>query len=125
MDYKVLIENLVADAMGKLPGLTKTVTVKYFVSEGQYDAETDTTTPVYDDVPDVVCVAAKPTFDDVQNHAVTFAHTKFVIPGKFLPKSPENDTDKIVIQPAGEVWNIKKVVGVPGDGVYLVFCVRT
>lgn len=123
MDYKVLIENLVADAMGKLPGLTKTVTVRYFVSDGVYDAETDTTNPVYDDVEGVVCVAAKPTFADIENHRVQFSDTKLIIPGKFLPKEPENDSDKVTLN--GQEWTIKKVVGVPGEGAYLVFVRRT
>jgi hypothetical protein len=61
-----LTQQLVADAITKqLPGLTKTVVVRYFVSNGGYDAESDSYQNVYNDVAGVVCIAAKPTFADV------------------------------------------------------------
>jgi hypothetical protein len=129
MDYGALITNLVADAIGnKLPGLTKTVVLHYFVSDGGYNAETDSNSPVYNDVPGVVCIAAKPTFQDTQDHGAVFADTKLIVPGKFMPAELQPETDKItIINRAGvaEEWNVKKCVGVPGDGVFLVFVNRT
>jgi hypothetical protein len=86
MDYGELTKKLVADAIkNKLPGLTKTMTLHYFVSDGGYNAESDSNSPVYNDVPDVVCIAAKPTFADVQDHGAVFTDTKLIIPGKFMP----------------------------------------
>lgn len=105
-------------------GLTESVTVRYFVSEGVFDVEADTAEPVYNDVNDVVVVVTKPSFDDVKDHKVVFTDAKLVIPGPFLPAEPEVDTDK-VIRANGEEWDIRKVVGVPGGGVWLVFIFRT
>jgi hypothetical protein len=122
-DSHELTQQLVADAMAKqLPGLTKTVVVRYFVSNGAYDAESDSYQNVYNDVPGVVCIAAKPTFADVSNYKVVHTSTKCIIPGKFLPSVPQEDTGHVQID--GVWWQITKVVEVPGESVYLVFCAR-
>lgn len=105
-------------------GLTESVTLRYFVSDGVYDVDTDTTTPVYNDVEEVLAVVAKPGFDDVKDHKVVFTDAKLIIPGPFLPSEPQVDTDK-VIRANGEEWDIRKVVGVPGNSVWLVFIYRT
>lgn len=105
-------------------GLTESITLRYFVSDGVFDVENDTTTPVHNDVADVLAVVAKPGFDDVKDHKVVFTDAKLVIPGPFLPSEPQVDTDK-VIRANGEEWDIRKVVGVPGGSVWLVFIYRT
>ena len=105
-------------------GLTENVTVRYFVSAGEFNVEEDTAVPVYNDVADVLAVVAKPSFDDVKDHKVIFTDAKLVIPGPFLPAEPQADTDK-VIRANGEEWDIRKVVGVPGGSVWLVFIYRT
>lgn len=105
-------------------GLTESVTLRYYVADGVYDVDTDTTTPTYNDVEEVLAVVAKPGFDDVKDHKVVFTDAKLVIPGPFLPSEPQVDTDK-VIRSNGEEWDIRKVVGVPGGSVWLVFIYRT
>lgn len=123
MDYGELTRKLVADAIiNKLPGLTKTVTFHYQQSAGEYDEETDTTTPVYTNVANVVCVGAKPTFGDVKERNVQFTDIKLIVPGTSLPSRPEDDTDRVTID--GELWNIRKAIEVPGKSVYLIFCNR-
>jgi hypothetical protein len=124
MDYAALTQKLVADAIGnKLPGLTKTVTLHYFVSDGGYDAESDSNSPVYNDVTGVVCIAAKPTFADVQDHGAVFTDTKLVIPGTSMPAELQVETDKVTLD--GKEWQVRKCVGVPGRSVFLVFVLRT
>lgn len=123
MDYGALTQKLVADAIAnKLPGLTKTVVLHYFVSDGGYDAESDSNTPVYKDVPGVVCIAAKPTFADVQDHGAVFTDTKLIIPGKFMPAELRVETDKVTLD--GAEWQVRKCVGVPGGSVFIVFVLR-
>lgn len=123
MDFGALTQNLVADAIkNKLPGLTKTVTLHYFVSNGVYDVESDSYSTVYNDVAGVVCIAAKPTFQDVQQHNAVFTQTKLIIPGKFMPSDLKAETDKVTMD--GEEWQVKKFVGVPGRAVFLVFVER-
>lgn len=105
-------------------GLTESITAKYYVSDGVYDVETDTTQPVWNDVPDVLAVVAKPSFDDVKDHKVIFTDAKLVIPGPLLPAELQADTDKVV-RANGELWDVRKVIGVPGGSVWLVFIYRT
>lgn len=105
-------------------GLTEEVTFKFFVSAGTFDVEADTAIPEYNSVPKVLAVVAKPGFDDTKNSNVIFSDAKLVIPGPFLPQEPEPDTD-VVIRKNGEEWAIRKVVGVPGSSVWIVFIYRT
>lgn len=126
-DFAALIETLVGNAYTNIlapGGLTETVTLRYFVSNGVYDAENDTNTPVYSNVPGVVAVAAKPTFEDVRDHNVVFTAIKLIIQGVQVPNDLKTETDK-VIRPNGETWSVSKTVGVPGRGIFLVFIVRT
>ena len=123
-DYGALARRLVANAINtQLPGLTKEIVVRFYVSEGTYDPETDTTTPVYDDTDPFKVVAAKPTFEDVSDQSVNRNDTKLLVPGLSVPKSPRNDVDKVTMD--GTEWNIRKVIGVPGDPLYLVFVHQT
>lgn len=132
-DYGQLARDLVANAINnQLPGLTKDIVIRFFVSEGEYDAEADTTTPVYQNTTPFKVVAAKPTFEDVQEYEVNRKSIKLLVPGKSVSKQPANDVDKVLI---GKIvngvltgateWNIQKVVGVPGDPLYLVFVGQT
>ena len=120
---KQQVSNAFTNVLGP-GGLTEAVTVKYFVSEGTFNVEDDTAEPDYNDVEDVLVVVAKPSFDDVKNHKVIITDAKLVIPGPFLPSEPQADTDKVV-RANGELWDIRKVVGVPGSSVWLVFIYRT
>lgn len=105
-------------------GLTESVTVRYYVSAGVFNVEDDVAEPVFNDVEDVLAIVAKPSFDDVKDHKVIFTDAKLVIPGPLLPAEPQADTGKVV-RANGEEWDIRKVVGVPGSAVWLVFIYRT
>lgn len=105
-------------------GLTETVQFKFLTSAGVFNVEDDTTTAAYNTVPDVLAVVAKPGFDDTKNSNVIFSDAKLIIPGPFLPQEPEPDTD-MVVRANGEEWAIRKVVGVPGQSVWIVFIYRT
>jgi hypothetical protein len=125
--YNDLIKQQVSNAFKNIlapNGLSEEITVKYFVSEGAHNVEDDTTETIYNEVKDVVVIVAKPGFDDVKNHGVVFSDAKLIIPGPFIPSEPQVDTDK-VIRANGEEWDIRKVVGVPGGGVWTVFIYRT
>jgi hypothetical protein len=123
-DYSVLSRTLVANAFRtQMKGLTDLVTLRYLVSKGEYDVESDTTKDVYEDVKDVIVVAAKPTFEDVRDRNAVMTDTKLLIPGLFMPRELKNDTDS-VLMPDGFEWNVRKCVGVPGKSIYLVFVSR-
>jgi hypothetical protein len=119
-DYSTLINKLVGNAFSKqLPGLTKQIEIHYYVSAGTYDEDTDTTEPVWSKYKDITCVAAKPTMADVTDRGALFSDTKLIVPGTFIPGEPDTDTDRVIM--GGKEWNIRKVVGVPGEGVWLIF----
>lgn len=123
-DYGDLLKRLVADAIqNKVQGLNKKVTFRFFVSAGQYDPETDSEAAVFNDVPDVVVIAAKPTFEDVTKRNVVFTDMKLLVPGTAIPKEPQTDTDAVIVD--GEEWQVRKTVGVPGGSLYIVFIHRT
>ena len=105
-------------------GLTESVTFRYFVSPGVFNVEDDVAEPVFEDVEDVLAIVAKPSFDDVKDHKVIFTDAKLVIAGPLLPSEPQADTGKVV-RANGEEWDIRKVIGVPGGSVWLVFIYRT
>ena len=125
-NFKALIDREVAKAFNSLliPGeLTEEVTFNLFQSAGTYDPETDTTPVVYE-VVSLQAVVSKATEDDAKDHGIIRSDTKLVFPGTFLTQDPQVDTDKVT-RANGEVWDIRKTVGVPGRGVLLVFIYRT
>lgn len=125
-NLKEIIDQQIANAYTNIlapGGLTETVTFRYFVSAGTFNVEDDTNDPVYEDVEDVVVVAAKPTFQDVTEQNVVFNDVKLIVQGVDLPRDLEVETDK-VIRTTGE-WNVKKTIGVPGRGIFIVFVSQT
>ncbi len=120
---KQQVANVFTNVLGP-GGLTEEMTVRYFVEAGVFDVENDTAVPTYNDVEEVLTVVSKPGFDDVKDHKVIFTDAKLIIPGIFLPAEPQVDTDK-VIRANGEVWDIRKVIGVPGQGAWIIFIYRT
>lgn len=108
-------------------GLTESVTMRYYVSAGTYNVEEDTIEDVYNNVPEVIAVVSKPGFDDHKDHGALFTDAKLLIPGPFLPSEPQADTDKVIrrINNVDEEWDIRKVVGVPGSSLWIVFIYRT
>jgi hypothetical protein len=121
MDYAALTQRLVFDAIkNKTKGLNKKVTFHFYVSEGEYDPESDTKAPVYKDVPDVVVIAAKPGFEDVKDSPIVRTDVKLLVPGLAIPQEPQVDVDKVTMN--GALWDVKECIGVPGESLYIVFC---
>lgn len=123
-DYGALTKKLVADAIiSKIPGLNRKVSFNYFVSNGIYDAETDTQAPVYNIIPDVIVVGVAPSFDEATQLDMVSADLKLLVPGVSLPKELTLGVDKVTID--GDLWNIKMVKGVPGGSLFSVYVCRT
>jgi hypothetical protein len=120
-DYKKLIQDQVAKAFELLKqgNLTKEAVVRYFVSEGKYDAETDKKPIVWDSTDPVTVIVVKPSYGDVKERNVVFTDAKLLVPGTAIPKEPDTDTDRVLMD--GREWNIRKSVGVPGEGIYILF----
>lgn len=121
-NFKEIIDQQVANAFNNIlapGGLTTSLTLSYLVSQGEYDPVTETTNPVMNDVSGIVAVLAKPAFEDVRDHGVSLTGGKLIVPGSFIPAEPNTDTDRAIFN--GRSWNIHKCVGVPGQGIYLIF----
>lgn len=105
-------------------GFTESITFKLFVSAGEYDVETDTTLEVWNDVVVKDVIVAKPGSDDMKAHQeVIVTDAKLIVPGLKLPSLPEADTDKVIR--GGLTWDVRKVVGVPGDAVIIIYVYLT
>jgi hypothetical protein len=121
-NLKTLIDQQIANAFNNIlapGGLTVEITVRFLVSNGEWDPVTEETNPIYNDVPKVTCVLAKPGSTDVKDHGVSLTDGKLIIPGTFIPQEPDTDTDRVILN--GREWNIRKGVGVPGQGVYILY----
>ena len=132
-DYKTLIDTIVADVFAnRLPGLTVDIVIRYYISAGVYNAETDDESPVYENlyIPNVV--KAKPTFEDVRDRGAVLNNTKLIVPGQQITREFKTEVDRVVV--GGKLvdgvivgrkdTNIAKVVGVPGDSVWLIYVNR-
>lgn len=123
-DYATLASKLVLDAIkNKIPGLNITVDFHYWLSDGVYDEVADALVPEYTAIEDVVCVKAKPTAKDTADYGVQWNETKLIVPGLLVPQEPNPDADFVMI--AGIKHGISKVVGTPGNPVWLIFVKRT
>lgn len=126
MNFADLIHQQINNAFQNIlvpGGLTLDVTFKYFVSAGDYDPETDTTNPVFNDVAGVDVVETKITVDDMAEYAVLKTDKKLIVPGQYIPQDLEPEVDRVTYN--SETWHIRKTVGVPGRGVFIVFIYRT
>lgn len=124
MDYGALTRRLVAQAIGQnIPGLTIKIDFMFLLSDGAYDPETDTMGETYNEITDLTVTAVSPTMEDVTNYGITGKSKKLLVPGAAVPQEPRSDVDKVRI--GDKLWNIAKVVGVPGDSLYIVFVKET
>lgn len=119
MDYGQLSRDLVADAIAnKMPGLNTTVVFHWLTAQGDYDAdagEYEDTTVNSDPIP---VVAARPTFEEVQDGRAVATDVKLIVPGKLLDREIDDDTTATL---AGKKFTCFKGKGVPGGSVVIVF----
>lgn len=127
MTLKRTIENAIGDAFDNILGpgeLLENITLRFFDAMGTYDVEDDTQATTVTNVTVTNVLAAKPTTDDQRQQNVLGTDVKLVIPGRKISRIPQADTDK-VIRNGTEEWDIRKVVGVPGNGVVVCYVFRT
>lgn len=124
-NFAKIMQDRVANAYDKLlapGGLTETITFRFITDTGTYDPIADEIVPTFDEE-SVACVVSKPTEDDAKDHDVLSTDAKLVVPGTKLTQDPEADIDYVLR--AGEQWDVRKVVGVPGRAVVIVYIYRT
>jgi hypothetical protein len=118
-DYAQLARDLIADAIGnQMPGLNASVVLHYLVSQGDYDADAGAYANVWADSDPIPCVAARPTFEEVQGGKVIATDVKLIIPAKFLTREIDEQTTATI---SGKKYNVWKQKGVPGVVIEIVF----
>lgn len=115
-------KNIVAAFKGPLKPFLKAVTFQFFLSEGEYDPETDTTTNNYESVGPKSVPCLRPTVEEMSNYGVESAHQKIIIPKSYIPREMQ-PSDRILV--GQEEWTLVKTLGVPGEVVYIIFVKRT
>jgi hypothetical protein len=122
-DYAQLARDLVANAIGnQMPGLNVSVVFHYLVSQGDYDADAGGYVNVWADSDPIPCVAARPTFEEVQGGNVVATDVKLIVPAKFLTREIDEQTTATI---SGKKYNVWKEKGVPGTIIEIVFARRT
>jgi hypothetical protein len=121
-DYAELARDLIANAIGnQMPGLNASVVLHFLVSQGDYDAATGQYANVRADSDPISCVAARPTFEEVQGGNVVATDVKLIIPAKFLTREIDEQTTATI---AGKKYTVWKEKGVPGTIIEIVFARR-
>lgn len=127
MTLKRTIDRAVGDAFNRILGpgeLLEDITIVYLDDLGEYDPDEDEIAETTDPVTIRNVLVAKPTTDDREKQNVLSTDAKLVIPGVNLARIPQADTDQVLRAGKG-VWDIRKVVEVPGGSVLIVFVFQT
>lgn len=104
--------------------LTEEVTFRFMGEAGEYNVETDSIDVSYVDVGGIHPIVGSPSEDDMRDNDVLKTDATLTLPTAKLPQKPAADTDK-VIRANGELWDIRKVMGVPGESIYCIYIYRT
>lgn len=115
-------KNIIAAFKGPLKPFLKDVTFEYFLSEGEYDPETDTVSNAYETIGPKKVPCLRPTVEEMSNYGVESAHQKIIIPKSYVPREMQ-PSDRIKI--GQDEWTLAKTLGVPGEVVYIIFVKRT
>lgn len=111
-------KQIIAAFNGPLKDFLKEVTFEYLLDGGEYDAEADTVAATYDPVGPLKVPVVRPSEEDMNMLGVETKDSKIIVPGNYLPKAMEL-SDRV--QYDGRVHNIRRLTGVPGDVVYMIF----
>lgn len=123
MDYGELSRNLVADAFAnQMPGLTVSVVLHFLIAQGDYDADSGTYQNTVIDSDPIPCIAARPTFDEVQDGHAIATDVKLLVPGKLVTQEINAQTTATV---NGKIFTVHKGKDVPGGSVHIVFIRKT
>lgn len=121
MGFKSLLEGQVQNVfniLGQVDGLAPN---QIYVGDsgGQtYNTATRTYTSSEVDYPDVPMVLARFTSEEIDAEVVVTTDLKALIPALSLPVAPQHG-DKIRTQ-ANETYNVERIMGVPGDSLYIL-----
>lgn len=119
--FKSLLETQVQNAfkiLGQTDGLAPNQTYVGDSGGQTYNTATRTYTSAEVDYPDVPMVLARFKSEEIDDEITITTDLKALIAALDLPIAPQMG-DKIRTQ-AGEVYNVERIMGVPGDSLYIL-----
>lgn len=119
--FKSLLETQVQNAfkiLGQTDGLAPNQTYVGDSGGQTYNTATRTYTSAEVDYPDVPMVLARFKSEEIDDEITITTDLKALIAALDLPVAPQMG-DKIRTQ-AGEVYNVERIMGVPGDSLYIL-----
>jgi len=118
MSFSALVSGLVDSAFGIVGDLAKQVT--YVSNGGQtYDVESGKMVESTTSIPAVRCVATKFKSDEKDDQVAVLTDLKALIPASDLPGIEPKVDDEIVFANGSE-WDVRRVLGVPGDSLHIL-----
>lgn len=117
--FKALIQGLVVDAIDILDDLNKTFTYRQYLGQ-VYDPVSGQNVVTFNDIENVKAPFTKFKMDEVDNEVNTLTDTKAVVPALSLPGVTEPSENDVIITSEGERWNVRRLLGVPGESVFLI-----
>ena len=119
--FKSLMEIQVQNVfkiLGQTDGLAPNQTYVGDSGGQSYNTATRTYTSAEVDYPDVPMVLARFKSEEIDDQITVTTDLKALIAALDLPVTPQMG-DKIRTQ-AGEVYNVERIMGVPGDSLYIL-----
>jgi len=113
----------VMQILGQVDGLAPNQTFVSTEEDETYDTATRTYTAGETDYPDVPMVLARFTIEEMDSEIIATTDQKAIIASLDLPVEPRPQ-DKIRTAD-GKVYNVERLMGVPGESIYILHVRRT
>jgi len=124
--FESLLKNQMQNVMkilGQVDGLAPNQTFVSTDENPMYDTATRTYTAGETDYPDVPMVLARFTIEEMDSEIIATTDQKAIIASLDLPVEPRPQ-DKIRTAD-GKVYNVERLMGVPGGSIYILHVRRT
>ena len=119
MSLADLVSTLVKDNFEVLGDLRETVDYVSVVDTGTYDPVTDTTSPTTQTVANIKIVGSRFKVNEIDSSVNSLTDKKYIIPAKLIIGVTPSTNDYIM-DATSTRWNVQKVMGVPGNGVWIL-----
>jgi len=117
-----LVADMVATAFDAIGDLKDDVTYVQYV-EGAYDTETSSPTYTENRFDNVPALFTSFTEDEKDNEVMVLKDKKVLIPAKRFPAVLKSATEDTIIDGKGKTWNVRRYLGIVGEGLH-IFHVR-
>lgn len=117
MGFNALVKDLVSEAFDIIDDLKEEITFQKH--DGQtYNVDTGVVTEILVSYTKIPAVMARFTERELDEGVNVLTDVKCLIPAKDLPVIVDKDDE--ITRPDGTLWNVIKVMGVPGDSLWML-----